>query len=917
MQHKTILILLAMCLFMAGFAQTPILDTRKGMTIKGFETGKNKYLLARPNQLLTMTINGFSYSSSDVDIIQEPARYLVFFSDRILAEIFPDTSNAGFFKYDLIVRNIYQDTLILENIVPFGEEPDHVYITSTGPWDLARAKLFLPGHGPVGVILPDNAWEMGYGALDTKKGPSVAAIARRGEIKEGKKHRYETHLNPGGYVKYTIYFHYFDGEWQNGLRKMFQEALLFDLDTFDNALFEREDLKWVRNRYLIALQFAWDKDFYDWKTGEYTVEGFLEEGKKLFGGYDIYGLWPTWPRLGLDPRNQWDMFSGLSGGVEKIREISRKMQSEGTAFYICYNPWDESTRKESPYKGMARLIEATDANGVVLDCHGWSSGKYQRAADSIKAGVIMYSEGMAVVKDMPGIVSGRVHNAIYLSPPLNLNKLIKPDFAIFRVLEPKDIDLHREVAIAFFNGYGSELNFYAPGRPEETMRDFHFLEKTTRLLRENTGSFLQYDWTPLVPTLKDSVWVNSWPLGDKEIYTVLSMYPEGYEGPLFEVEPGRDRHLVSLWRHEELEPVAMGDTLCAPVLLEAYSRNDINTRREGSIECIALLPRLIEAGIEGNTLAISAKEGDDLRIWPGEPSCRNTHISLAPGTHELDILANFGDYQGKIVVQLFGMEELMDERVLYLQPGTPLLMAEEKTAWKKGPEPAGMALIPGGAITLNANNDDQFIPYPGSADTVSTLVAPFYLDIYPVTNEDYHKFVTQSGYMPADTTNYLRHWKKGMYPQDLARHPVVYVSPEDARAYARWAGKRLPTEAEWQFAAMGKDELTWPWGMEYDSTMCNHALGHTTLVDSFPQGGSPFGIMDLTGNVWQMTSDIYNNGSYYFNILKGGSFYKPTSSWWYVQGGPQPSRHQQMLLLVSPGLNRNSTVGFRCAKSAN
>ena len=86
----------------------------------------------------------------------------------------------------------------------------------------------------------------------------------------------------------------------------------------------------------------------------------------------------------------------------------------------------------------------------------------QAAADSVRKGVVMYSEGMAVTKDMPGIISGRVHNAIYLSPELNLNKLIKPDFSIFRVCDVGEDIIHREIAISFFNGYGTELNMFSP-----------------------------------------------------------------------------------------------------------------------------------------------------------------------------------------------------------------------------------------------------------------------------------------------------------------------------------------------------------------------------------------------------------------------------------------------------------------------
>ncbi|MBK7215002.1 MAG: SUMF1/EgtB/PvdO family nonheme iron enzyme, partial [Bacteroidales bacterium] len=151
---------------------------------------------------------------------------------------------------------------------------------------------------------------------------------------------------------------------------------------------------------------------------------------------------------------------------------------------------------------------------------------------------------------------------------------------------------------------------------------------------------------------------------------------------------------------------------------------------------------------------------------------------------------------------------------------------------------------------------------------------------------------------------------------DIQDHPVVYVSLEDARAYAKWAGKRLPTEIEWQYAAQGTDARAFPWGNQMDSTKCNYSLNHTTAVYTFPSGRSPFGVVDLVGNVWQITDDVYFNGSYFFNIIRGGSNYNPKGSIWYVIGGPVPVTHPEMLLMVSPGFDRSPTVGFRCVKDA-
>ncbi len=814
------------------------------------------------------------YFSKDALVLEKNDVFYLNFTDDIVGQIKLDTGFYKALKYDIIIENYTSDTIIFENMVPFGQLDDHVFITSTGPWALARAKLFRPGKSHVSVILPDNAWEMGYGEQN-----AYCAIARRQSVEKGNKRRYKTDIYPGGKIAYSIYVDQFDGPWQNGVRKMFQEHYLFDLESFDNNLFERNDLQWVRNEYLIVLQMAWDKEFYDPVSGEFTITPFLEKGEALFGGYDVYGIWPTWPRLGVDQRNQWDMFSSMPGGLSKIKELSSNMQEDGTRFFICYNPWDQSTRNEDPYKGMARLIEATDANGIVLDCHGWSSEKYQRAADSIKEGVIMYSEGMAIIKDMPGIISGRVHNAIQMSPVLNLNKLIKPDFAIFRVCEIDDPSIHREVLLAFFNGYGTELNMFAPGRPDSNSEDLILLSQTTRILRENTSNFLSATWTPIIPTSRDSIWVNHFPSKGKEIFTVYSEIPEGFWGPLFQVKPDPGFHFVSLWHHKEL-PVNKNDKNVNTVIVETSSFNsyDLGSRHEGSVDCIARLPKLIDASLTGSKLAIEVQGGDELRIWKGDPSYQGVFMSIPdPGIHEIDVYKEQLFTAGKTVIQLFEGEELLDESIIHYNPTEPYLISTfEKTKAPKD-TPDGMLMVEGGQYSFNSSNPDNFIPYPSLNKAKTITVPSVYIDSKPVSNKKYNEFIRSSGYVPADTNNYLKHWINGKYPDGQADEAVVYIDLTDARAYARWAGKRLPTEVEWQYAA--EKEI---------------------------------GLEGLFGNVWQLSNDVYDNGSYVFVIMKGGSYYEPTSSWWYVQGGPQPADRSQMLLMVSPALNRNATVGFRC-----
>jgi formylglycine-generating enzyme required for sulfatase activity len=437
------------------------------------------------------------------------------------------------------------------------------------------------------------------------------------------------------------------------------------------------------------------------------------------------------------------------------------------------------------------------------------------------------------------------------------------------------------VLLALFNGYGTEINMFAPGRPQSNREDLALLARTTMILRENSSCFLAPDWMPLINTSSDSIWVNCWPEEEKTIYTVYSEIPEGFWGPLFPVDSDPAFHYVSLWHHKELPVTMQGDkTPAIMVETNAFNEYDLGTRKEGSIDCIARLPRLISVHKKEGKLLLEFHKGEELRVWAGNPSYTKKCLTIAdPGTHMVDIYKEKLFEAEKIVIQLFGEDELLDERIVIPDPDRPFLITRTEKTSPADIAPEGMVLVNGGPYHFSSSNPDNFIPYPVHDPDKELRIPSFYMDCHPVSNEDYYRFIDATGYAPRDTNNYLRHWENGTYPEDKADEPVVYIDVSDANAYAEWSGKRLPVEAEWQYAA------------EYGE-----------------------GLEDLFGNVWQLTADIYDNGSYVFVIMKGGSSYKPSSSWWYVQGGPQPADRSQMLLMVSPALNRNSTVGFRCVK---
>lgn len=231
---------------------------------------------------------------------------------------------------------------------------------------------------------------------------------------------------------------------------------------------------------------------------------------------------------------------------------------------------------------------------------------------------------------------------------------------------------------------------------------------------------------------------------------------------------------------------------------------------------------------------------------------------------------------------------------------------------------APMVLIPAGTFLYGSREDDKVARSNEKPQRVIDLPA-FYMDVYPVTNEQFCAFLNAAS--PNKKT--LEQWinlkgryenercrikaQKGIYiiEQGYARHPIIYVSWHGAHAYARWAGKRLPTEQEWEKAARGTDGLIYPWGQKFDKKLSNSSesgINGTSSVDRFSDGKSPYGCLDMAGNVWEWTHSLYDEKEEW-KVLRGGS-------WIFASYFCRCAYR----LSYRPDL-RNFVFGFRCART--
>lgn len=238
------------------------------------------------------------------------------------------------------------------------------------------------------------------------------------------------------------------------------------------------------------------------------------------------------------------------------------------------------------------------------------------------------------------------------------------------------------------------------------------------------------------------------------------------------------------------------------------------------------------------------------------------------------------------------------------------------------PDGKEMIYIPAGSFLMGS---DESRENERPAHTV--YVAAFYIDRYPVTNEEYKRFVDATGYpVPyyevewANLEEYNWDPETRTPPPGKERHPVVLVRWEDAQAYAAWAGKRLPTEAEWERAARGTDGRRWPWGNEFVLGRCNTretGINGTTPVDQYsPLGDSPAGVADMVGNVWEWTSSLFRPYPYDPN---DGRESLTAGGWRVLRGGSwlNDLDRARCTARLDGDFLFFSNVGFRCAISAS
>ena len=645
---------------------------------------------------------------------------------------------------------------------------------------------------------------------------------------------------------------------------------------YNDTEYRRPEFSWMKNTFIYVQMMAHDRYFYDPTTGKYTVDRYLNDLKKRYGGIDAVLIWPTYPNIGVDNRNQYDLLADMPGGIEGVKQMIRDFKQRGVRVFFPIMFWDHGTRKidSTMPEALMKEMQTIGADGMNGDTMYGISEDFKNAYDSLGYPVVLQPE--VAINNLKLVEWNTSSWGYYWNydfiPGVSVYKWLEPRHQVF-VTNRWTIDKTDDLQYAFFNGIGYNAweNMWGiwnriPDRYAEAIR------RIATIYREFPGIWNSAEWEPHVPALQDGIFASKFPSSDKTVYTLINRSGTDCHNRQLELPYQENMSYYDLWNGTTLTPQKENNHVYLSFPIESHGF--------------------------GAILAIKSN------------AMNSSHTRFLQTMQHLAkrSLNSFSTDWRPIEQKIVSIEQT---NLHSTQPEGMLLIPGVKD-YKFS---STGVMIEGDALPTAVGIQYPWEKHPARSTKHVMDISSFYMDKYPVRNKEFKKFMEATHYHPKDDHNFLRDWKDGMYPQGWDDKPVTWVSIEDARAYARWAGKRLPHEWEWQYAAQGTDGRLYPWGNTYDTTLIPNAdtcrnMREPTNVNTCLKAASALGVMDLVGNVWQWT-DEYTDDHTRFAILKGGSYFRAQTSEWYFPQALELNKYGKYLLL-SPSIDRSRTIGFRC-----
>lgn len=594
---------------------------------------------------------------------------------------------------------------------------------------------------------------------------------------------------------------------------------------YSGAAYEFEATQWARSAYAIAQVWLWDERLFNHEREEFTVDAFLDAVADQ-GGLDGIVLWHAYPVIGIDDRNQFDFYRDVPG----LDAVIARLHERGLRVFVDYNPWDTGTRRASRDDAgeLAALVSELGVDGVFLDTMKEGDAPLMRALQEATPPQVLEGESRVPNQRIEDHQLSWAQWFADSEAPGVMRAHWYERRHMMHSTRRWNRDHSAELQSAWMNGTGMLVWDTVFGVwVGWNERDKATIRRMLRVQRAFSDLLVEGDWSPLEGATAEAVdagiYVSRWSQVGTTLWTIVNRS---------EID----------WTGDPLAAVPASGTRRFDVTAGAADVRSVKVPARGATGILQLEPDTPgPAGLAALMGAAAADTGSPDNRFPHRQAIRITPrpakvdafpaaaIVLEPGARKLEVTfrrRETGFYQGAPYVE----------------------------EWKPLPP------------RLHDQRSEQL-----SVSIDRTMaVAP-----REVSVEEFRDFIVRTGYRPNVGTRFLSGTEGAANDA-----PVTGVSLADARAYAAWAGARLPNEFEWQLAAEQP------------------------------------GFERRTPAVWNWTESEHSDGITRFLMLKGGSDHLTTGSDWYTDGCVQDPSFSLKFLMPGLGIERSSSIGFRLAWDA-
>lgn len=350
----------------------------------------------------------------------------------------------------------------------------------------------------------------------------------------------------------------FEGDWHQSYH-WFKDCIRND---FDFTYYKRPGYERYRRHFLAYHSFVFNHMIYNPYENRFMPKLFLEKAKREFDGFDQFWFWHSYPRVGVDPRDQFDLFEDLPGGLDGFKNFITTCHTMGTDVYLAYNPWDQIRKRKDMYKDQAKILGVVGADGLLLDTMDKSDLSFRTEVDKYNPEAQFVTEGRPSMEGLQFTTSSWDHPGHSRPmPSVDLLRFILPEHQVFKIVR-WDRDRKSLIYNALFNATGyavwedifGEINL-------QSWDEKILISRYNHIMHDFAHVVISDHVMPLVPTLKEGLFVNGFFTEDMHLYTLYQTQHDSVShfldnriiGALFYVDLPEGWHIVDVWNKRPVE----------------------------------------------------------------------------------------------------------------------------------------------------------------------------------------------------------------------------------------------------------------------------------------------------------------------------------------------------------------------------